>query len=286
MSGSKKNKKVELVTETPAHGHPVRRFIVTVAILAAVFYVGIYLACGTDGFRSYAEEYLGTHLGLPVRVKKIHATPTLDIVLNGVMTEGVSRKGTPGYRVQEAVVHWSVLNKVLSRGEILSGLELNDFSVSFAPGESGDWEPAALAKLGSWVADWGRFNLSKPSAAVTPDDPEKADDVDAAPAPTVKSDFWDRISLAIENGSMSWWDGDKRELASAAGIKFDITPISLPNRKMTHYILTLENANVGGQKSVRDFTFEMLKMQSNSIVITCAGDWGTGGGDERRSTSE
>ena len=81
MSGSRKNRKVEVVTETPTRGHPIRRFIVTVCILAAVFYVGIFLACGTDGFRSYAEEYLGNHLGIPVHVKRVHATPALDIVL-------------------------------------------------------------------------------------------------------------------------------------------------------------------------------------------------------------
>ena len=83
-----------------------------------------------------------------------------------------------------------------------------------------------------------------------------------------------------------WWNADKRELASAAGIRFNITPLSLPNRKMTHYFLTLENAKVDEQKSVRDFTFEMLKMESNSIVVTCAGDWVPAGGDKRRSTSE
>ena len=83
---------------------------------------------------------------------------------------------------------------------------------------------------------------------------------------------------------MSWWDVDQRELASAAGIRFNITPLSLPNRKMTHYFLTLENAKIGDQKSVRNFTFEMLKMESNNIVLTCVGDWGPAGGDERRVT--
>jgi hypothetical protein len=283
MSRTRKNHKVEVVTETPAHGHPIRRFTITACILAAVFYVGIFLACGTDGFRSYAEEYLGNRLGIPVSIKRIHATPALDIVLSGVMTEGISRKGTAGYRVQEAVVRWSVLNKVLSRGEILSALELNDFGVSFAPGESGEWEPSALAKLGSWVADWGRFDLSKPAAATAQTAP---DEKEGTPGPNVQSEFLDRISLSIKNGDMSWWDADKRELASAAGVRFDITPLSLPNRKMTHYFLTLENAKVGDQKSVRNFTFEMLKMESNSIVVTCVGDWGPVGGDERRSTSE
>jgi hypothetical protein len=284
MSGIKRNRKVEVVTETPAEGHSIRRSIITLCILAAVFYVGIFLACGTDGFRSYTEEYLGNHLGIPVHVKKVHATPALDIVLTGVMTEEITRKGTAGYRVRQAVVRWSVLNKVLSRGEILSALELNDFGVSFAPGESGEWEPSALAKLGSWVADWGRFDLIKPSSSV---ESETSDEKESTPAaPKVQSEFWDRISLSIENGEMTWWDADKRELASASGIRFNITPLSLPNRKMTHYFLTLENAKVGEQKSVRNFTFEMLKMQSNSIVITCAGDWGSGGGEDRRSDSE
>lgn len=283
MSGSRKNRNLEVVTETPARGHPIRRFVITVCILAAVFYVGIFLACGTEGFRSYAEEYLGTHLGIPVSIKRIHATPTLNLVLTGVMTEGVSRKGAPGYRVQEAVVRWSVLNRILSRGEILSALELNDFGVSFAPGETGEWEPAALEKLGSWVADWGRFDLAKPPAQAAPDE---TGEEDTDTPPKLQSEFWDRVSLSIKDGSMSWWDADKQELASAAGIRFDITPLSLPNRRMTHYFMTLKNADVLDQKSVRNFTFEMLKMESNSIVVTCVGDWGPAGADERHSLSE
>ena len=78
---------------------------------------------------------------------------------------------------------------------------------------------------------------------------------------------------------MSWSDADQRELASASGIHFTVTPLSVPNRKMTHYFLTVENASVGDRKGVRDFTFEMLKVGSNNIVIACVGDWnGTEGG--------
>ena len=280
MSGNKKNRKFAVVTETPAHGHPIRRFIVTVCILAAVFYVGAFLACGTDGFRSYTEEYLGNHLGIPVHVKHVNATPGLDLVLTGVMTEGISRKGTPGYRVREAVVHWSLVNKILSRGEILSAMELNDFQVSFAPGESGEWEPSALAKLGSWVAEWGRFDLKPPVAAPALAGSEEKPEPPPRPmAKKIRTDFWDRIRLSIEEGTMSWSDADQRELASASGIHFTVTPLSVPNRKMTHYFLTVENASVGDRKGVRDFTFEMLKVGSNNIVITCVGDWnGTEGG--------
>ena len=271
---------VEVVTETPLPGHPIRRFVITASFLAGVFYVGAYLACKTDGFRSYTEEFLENHLGIPVHVKQIHATLGLDLVMTGVITQDSSQKGAPGYRVQEAVVRWSALNKVLSRGEILLGLELKDCSVSFAPGDTGEWEPAALAKLGSELAEWGRFNLSEQSASIALDKKE------SKPSPRVQADFWDRINLSIENGDMSWWDVDKRERASAVGIRFNITPLSLPNRKMTHYFLTLENAKIGDQRSVRDFTFEMLKMNSNNIVLTCVGDWGPATGDETRSTSE
>ena len=52
---------------------------------------------------------------------------------------------------------------------------------------------------------------------------------------------------------MSWWDVDQRELASAAGIRFNITPLSLPNRKMTHYFLTLENAKIGRSEERSEF---------------------------------
>ena len=275
MGGAKRSQKLETAAEAPARGHPIARFVFTVAILSAVFYVGIYLACGTDGFRSYAEEYLENHLGIPVHIKNVHATPMLDIVLSGVITEGLSKKGTPGYRAREAVVRWSVLNRIRARGGILSGLELKDFAVVFAPGESGQWEPAAFEKLGSWVAEWGRFNLEKPSASAAAGESKKSADAILPLSSAVKDGFWDGVSLAIEGGSMSWWDADRREMAAADGIDFEITPIVLPNRRMTHYILTLDNASIGERRNVRDFTFELLKMGSNSIVITYLGDWGS-----------
>lgn len=264
-----------MVTEGPARGHALGGFILTAFILVAIFYVGVFLACRTDGFRSYTEDFLEKHLGVPVHVKRIQATASLNLVLTGVVTEGGSRKGAPGYWVREAIVQWSVMNKLLSRGGALSSLELRGFGVSFAPCQSGEWEPSALAKLGSWVAEWGRFDLAAPSAPSLPGDLPATDEADRKPAPAVRSEIWDRINLSISEGEMSWWDADKRELASVAGIRFEITPIRLPNRKMTHYFLTLDSAQIGDQKSVRDFTFEMLKMASNSIVITCTGEWGS-----------
>ena len=272
---SRKNRKVEVVTEIPARGRALGGFILTIFFLVAIFYVGVFLACRTDGFRSYAEDFLERHLGVPVHVKRIQATPSLKLVLTGVVTEGGSRKGTPGYRVREAIVQWSVMNKLLSRGGALSALELKGFGVSFAPGQSGEWEPSALAKLGSWVAEWGRFDLAAPAAVTVQGDLPATEEADKKPAPSTRSEMWDRINLSISDGEMSWWDADKRELASVSGVRFEITPIRLPNRKMTHYFLTLDSAQIGTQRSVRDFTFEMLKMASNSIVITCTGEWGS-----------
>jgi hypothetical protein len=280
MSQNRKNKRVEVITETTAPGHPIRRFVMTMCLLAGVLYVGAYFACKTDGFRSYTEEFLEHHLGIPVHVKAVRATPSLDLVVTGVRTRDGNRQGTPGYQVQETVVRWSALNKLLSHGEILSSLELKDCSVSFAPGEAGEWEPAALAKLGSWLAEWGRFNLKEQPAS------SSLDSKDTKLSPNIQADFWNRIRISIENGDMSWWNVDQRELASAAGIRFYMTPLFLPNRKMTHYFLTLENAKIGDQKTVRNFTLEMLKLESNNIVLTCVGEWGAAGGDDRRVTSE
>lgn len=276
MRKNQKNKRVEVITDASAWSHPIRRFVVTLFFLVGVLYVGGYLACKTDGFRSYTEEFLENQLGFPVHVKHVHATLGMDLVINGMMTRDGRRKGAPSCQVQEAVVRWSALNKLLLRGEILSGLELKDCRVSFAPGDDGEWEPAALAKLGSWLAEWGRLNLSAQPASAAFEKKE------ANPSSRIQADFWDRISLSIENGELSWWDVDQRELASAAGVQLKITPLSLPNRKMTHYLLTLENAKMGDQKSVRDFTFEMLKLESNNIILTCLGDWEPAKGDERR----
>lgn len=258
----------------PARGHAFGGCLLTSFFLVAIFYGGVFLACRTDGFRSYAEDFLERRLGIPVHVKRIQATPSLKLVLTGVVTEGGVRKGVPGYRVREAIIQWSVMNALRSRGGVLSALELKGFGVSFAPGPSGEWAPAAFAQLGSWVAEWGRFDLPASAAAPVQSDRPATEEADSTPAPSARGVIWDCINLSISDGEMSWWDADKRELASVSGVRFEVTPIRLPNRKMTHYFLALDSAQIGPRRSVRDFTFEMLKMASNSIVITCTGEWG------------
>jgi len=72
---------------------------------------------------------------------------------------------------------------------------------------------------------------------------------------------------------MSWWGTDGRELTLAEGIELDVTPVDLPRRNLTHYRLSLSEARVAGDRHVRNFLFEVLRLDDQNIVLACRGDW-------------
>ena len=93
----------------PRRSGPVR-FIRTCLVLFAILYLGVWLLGFTAGFRSYLEDDLQRRLGLPVKIRKAHLTPDLNLVVEGLATEGSGRKGQPGVAVQKGRLEWTLLD--------------------------------------------------------------------------------------------------------------------------------------------------------------------------------
>ena len=273
MSKKSKQQDLEVVGDRPPVHRVISGTIKTIVALLVVVYFALYFAARTDGFRSFVEDKFEQHLALKVRIQKTWATPTLDLVIQDLKANGGGEHGEPGFHLQKAVVRWSLRNIFSPERSILRGLAIEDCRVSFAPDESGRWQPLALEKLANWVAEWGKFQLEPGKKKADPD-AEKNPDVKPGKLPDLSPDFWESIQLSVTDSQVVWSDADGRELAEAGGIAFNITPVRLPNRKMTHYLLKIGKGGVTKGKQIEDFVFEMLQFGSNSLVLAC-GEWGT-----------
>lgn len=274
------NRDVNLrVTEGDApHRFSLSAFIKTALAVMAVAYVAVYLASRTSGFRSYLAGYLEDRLGFPVRIGAAHATWQLDLVLEQVASAESDQVGEPSFSVDTAVFRWSPVRFGKARpGTARRALELRHCRLSFAPGESGGWEPSVFGKVREWLEKWGGFvvpGFGEQVRQERADAPAQASI--AKPAARLKPNVWERINLTVNDGHVVWWGTDGEKIASADGIELHVTPVWLPGRRMIHYLLKADEVQPAPGRRVRHFTLELLKAGSNEIVLTCTGDWGGG----------
>ncbi|MBU1692877.1 MAG: hypothetical protein KJ726_00035 [Verrucomicrobia bacterium] len=242
--------------------------------LLGIAYVGVFLASRTSGFRVMVEERLERRLGLPVSLKKVATTPALNLRLEGLATRDSDKSGQPGLRAREVLIGWSFAGWIRPGGSVLRSLTVQGGSVAFAPGATGRWEPATLEELGARVAEWGGFQLPDLPVAAREDGQGEKPEASESPGEekAARSNWWEHATLDFEDGRMVWWDADGREQAAAEGLGLKVTPVTLPNRRMTHVYLTLDKGRVG-DRQVHDLIFELLKTAEQDIVLGLSGDW-------------
>jgi len=252
----------------------VRRFVRTVLVLGVILYLGVWLLGFTAGFRSYLEEELHQRLGLPVKIRKARLTPALNLVVEGLATEGSGRKGQPGVALQKGFLEWSVVDDGRWHWPRLKRLQLAGCSLDFAPAEQGGWMPAALAAFSAQVADWGGFGLTtpKPTPPVADLDPDRPAP-SRAPQPFNVRELLRHCVLDLDDGRMVWWNEAGQEAASANKIRLVLTPVALPNRLMLHGLLTVDEAQRADGRRARNFRFEFLDLRSQQLVLELKADW-------------
>ncbi|HOW97899.1 MAG TPA: hypothetical protein P5567_00750 [Kiritimatiellia bacterium] len=259
----------------PGSSGPVAHILGVLVCLAGIVYLGLFLASRTQGFRLSVEDRLERALGLPVSLKRVEATPGLNLRLEGLASRDSEKNGRPGIRAHEVVLGWS-LSGLVRPGPLFQRVVIRGGAITFAPGSSGRWEPAALEPLGAQVAQWGGFELPAPEAAGSsaPGDGNEAGP--AAPsaegAPTNTASWFEHVALEVRAARLAWWDAEGGERASAEGIDLLVTPVNLPNRPITHVHLTMDKGRVGNRQ-VQNLVFELIRTAEQDIILGYAGDW-------------
>ena len=257
--------------ERPRRGGLVR-FVRTSLIILLILYAGVWLLGFTAGFRSLLEDDLQQRLGLPVKIRKARLTPALNLMVEGLATAGSGRKGEPGVAVQKGFLEWSVMDGGRWHWPRLRRIQVGGCLLAFAPGEQGGWAPAALAAFSAQMAKWGDFGLATPKPMPTQPGPG----TNAPVKPALPANVLDQLrhcALDLEDGRIVWWSEAGQELASAEKIRLIITPLALPNRMMTHVLLTLDEASLATGRRVRNFRFECLDLHSQQRILELTADY-------------
>ncbi len=258
----------------PRSGNAVVRYILTILVVMVILYVGAFLMMRTDCFRAYVQDRLGARLGLPIRVKKVACDPALNLAAEVVYTEGIERRGAAGIRIGRLELEWDLVGLLRRGGALIRSVRAEECYLAFAPDGAGGWNPAVFTDLAGQLAEWGGFQVEAPSRS-----PPKADVETPAPAmPTnsIERLEWSACEFAAVTGRVVWWGMDSNALAVADGVNLAVTPVALPNRKMTHYFLTIREALTPNGTRLPDIRFEMLDTAGQKILLGLQGNWPTG----------
>ena len=260
-------------------GHALLRFVVTAILLVSIAYVAVYLAMGTDGFRSYVAEYLGDRLGMPVKIRGSKATPSLNLVLNGVTVRLTGDVSRAEFRVTEAKVDWRLLGRGQRDRSMLQRIALRDCALIMELQGDGHWEPAFAGRLGDWLSQQCGLKIEKPKpAAPAPRVDEKVEKESKPAAEKTELDpsQWKSGVFSLGDGKITWLNSEGGEMAMVEGLSLDITPLVVPQRKLVHYRASISRGRFEGGRQVYNLVYESLKTGKDEIVLAFKGDWTTG----------
>lgn len=251
----------------PGPGAPVlaARFIKTLLVLVVIFYVATLVLSRTAGFRTLVEERLGRELETKIRLKGSHLTLGLNLVLDGLRTEETGAVVRAQATARRAVVVWH-LPRPWGTGAATE-VTLGGVEVDMA-WQGGAWHPRAFADASDLVASQLQLQLpdQKKKDAVKPR--SRQEEMLAQTAePDLPSWTGPRMRIELLDGHLEWWTDQPSPVAEVAGLHLTLTPLDVPGRTMTHYLLEAAQVLARGQPLAAPFRMEMLDAGDQHLML-------------------
>ncbi|MFO7870864.1 MAG: hypothetical protein R6V03_05475 [Kiritimatiellia bacterium] len=188
----------------------VKRFVITVVILAVIVLVCGIFAARTEGARRLAGEKLGKRLGMELKIGEMRIGWPYVLVLDRVESEDEAPdEGGPLFKAREIRLapgidpRWRITARQC-------GLKL-------VRDRGGAWTPTALGRLGA-IPRGGMEKIS-----------------------WVTEEFRDSVALKVRDSGVEWLDSSGRVISSASGISFDVRPVEMGDRRMYYHRLVVYN---------------------------------------------
>ncbi|HBA82489.1 MAG TPA: hypothetical protein DCZ95_00190 [Verrucomicrobia bacterium] len=250
-------------------------FLWSAIAIFIIGYVGFYLVARTDGFRSFVEDKLSTHLGLKLKVQKTSCDLALNLIVKGVASEGISQRGKAGLHFGEARIGWSLMNLLRPGISAVTGLKVYDSYLSFAPDGQGGWAPAVFKPVSSILEKWSgaQLMLSMPTSTEAPAVVEKPKVVEPSAKPTPDLAL-EALRVAVRNGRVTWWMPDGNEMAVVEGVRLDVQPIAVPDRQMMFYRFDAHSIALRRGFHAENLRFELLRTEGQDLILSFTADWG------------
>ena len=270
--------------EAPAsrRANPLRgawRTLRSVLIVLSILYVAGWVIGRTEGFRSLVAQRLEKLLGMPVKIESASLNLRYGLTLRHLVTEGTRRENSPGIRAQRIEIEWR-WGDLLRRGRPgIKRLVLEKPVIVFEQQDSGGWSPDPLAPMSDFLARQMQFSFAPRNAAANVPVSEGA----GTNAPSVVTQRRSKneltatlghldMAVAIQRGQVVWWTGDAAPAASVEGVTFQATPVQLPDRALTHYVLKVERAASAQGAAIRDLVIELLDTGDQQVILRFLGE--------------
>jgi hypothetical protein len=224
----------------------------TLLILLAILYVGMLLLSRTAGFSEIVRGQLEKHIGLEFKVGHSALTPSFALVLEdvkGVVPKNVFKAGVAAKRV---VIRWSWINYLVG-GDPLAELLAEDVDLLFAPDSTDRWQPAQFGQISDWLAQKMQLDLSRYSS--------RGSRSSAAQDPSEDElDLFSERRVEMKNALVHWQVVAGSEIARADGVSLASTRVQLPNREITHFLVSIRKADTAQGFHAESKRMELLAM--------------------------
>ncbi len=249
----------------------------TLLIVGVILYITGLFVGRTDGFASLVAQRVENVLGMPVRIGSTKLTAAYGLKIRDLVSEGTRRESSPGIRASRVSIEWR-WSDLWRRGRVgIAHLELEKPVVVFAEQEKGGWAPAPLADVGEFLLKQMQFSLpvrgqtradAAPAAEKAETQGKRNREKYELTAGLTKLD----MTVSIRRGDVVWWTGGGAPAASIEGVDLFVTPLHLPGRELTHYLLKVDRAASTAGPGMRDLTIELLDMADQQVVLRFLGE--------------
>lgn len=238
-------------------------------VLALLLYGALLVIGRTEGFRSLVAQRLEKVLGMPVKIGAASLNPKYGVTLRDVESEGMRRDGSPGIRAKQVQIEWrwGDVWRVGRPGIARIGIEQP--VLVFEEQGSGDWMPASLAPVGEFLLRQVQFSIPMRTSAAAQPPPtpkeKKAARAKASSATALVGGL--DASIVVKRGEVSWWKaGTRAPLASIEGATLYATPLHLPEREVTHYLLKVDRA-ASSNSGMQNLIAEVLDARDQQLIL-------------------
>ncbi len=180
----------------------IRRFVVTVLVLATILYVAAFFIVRTDGFRYVVEERMRDAWDWPVRVERVWLNPDWSLVVEGIESEGFETREGAGVAVDEIRLDWSIFRLLHPRRAALHRVRLHGGIFSFQMASDETWQPAFFHADAAALTEWFGLRAGDP--------------------PETETRFVaGQVDLHITDAHVYWWNEKNDLAASLSGLTFE-----------------------------------------------------------------
>jgi hypothetical protein len=211
-----------------------KRFIITLIIIAVILMATAFLAVRTDGGRSFVEKWLVKQLDMDLTIKDAKLELPFTLVIIDAVSKAVEPGGKPLLRIRELSVSASMKGGM--KFEVRRGV------LFLLRNASGDWTPGFFSKFGE-----------VPSKNV-------------AEISRVMRKMGKGTSLYVSDSAITWVGEDGAVKAEVTGLTFDAAPVDLPDRTIRYFRVAADSATTSDGVVAKDVEREWLTSDAKDYV--------------------